>query len=65
MNLAMQSIRTGQCEAAIVGGANVCLKPQTSINFHKLGMLASDGKCKAFDASCKSSLGMSKKINIL
>lgn len=51
VDLALVSIRTGKCEAAIVTGVNVCLKPQTSISFVKLGMLASDGKCKAFDAS--------------
>lgn len=51
MDQAMLSIRTGQCDAAIVGGVNLCLKPQTSINFNKLGMLSVEGKCKAFDAS--------------
>lgn len=51
MDQAMLSIRTGQCDAAIVGGVNICLKPQTSINFNKLGMLSVEGKCKAFDAT--------------
>jgi fatty acid synthase len=48
---AMTSMRTGQCDAAIVVGSNLCLKPATSVSFHRLGMLAVDGSCKAFDAS--------------
>lgn len=48
---AITAIRTGQCEAAIVGGTNLCLKPTTSLQFNRLNMLSVDGKCKAFDAS--------------
>lgn len=48
---AVLAIRTGQCDAAIVGGVNLCLKPHSSLNFHKLGMLSPEGMCKAFDAS--------------
>lgn len=48
---AILAIRTGQCDAAIVGGVNLCLKPHSSLNFHKLGMLSPEGMCKAFDAS--------------
>jgi len=48
---AVASIRSGHCDAAIVGGVNLLLKPQSSLQFHRLGMLAADGKCKAFDAS--------------
>lgn len=48
---AISAIRSGQCDAAIVGGVNLLLKPQSSLQFHRLGMLAPDGKCKAFDVS--------------
>ena len=51
MERAVSSIRAGECEAAIVGGANLLLKPQASLEFHRLNMLAMDGSCKAFDAS--------------
>lgn len=51
LDQAMLSIRSGQSDAAIVGGVNLCLKPQTSINFNKLGMLSTEGKCKSFDSS--------------
>ncbi|XP_063312266.1 fatty acid synthase [Pelobates fuscus] len=48
---AYRAIHHGQCNAAIVGGVNVLLKPNTSVQFMKLGMLSPDGTCKSFDAS--------------
>ncbi|XP_051888628.1 fatty acid synthase [Pristis pectinata] len=48
---AFQAIRHGQCDSAIVGGVNLLLKPNTSVQFMKLGMLSPDGSCKSFDAS--------------
>lgn len=50
LNQAMLALRSGQCEAAIVGGSTLTLKPTTSLNFFRLGMLSPDGKCKAFDS---------------
>ncbi|XP_059470308.1 fatty acid synthase [Neocloeon triangulifer] len=48
---AVSAMRTGQCDAAIVGGVNLLLKPTCSLQFHRLGMLSPQGMCKAFDAS--------------
>ncbi|XP_038206276.1 fatty acid synthase-like [Zerene cesonia] len=48
---AVSAIRAGQCDAAVVAGANLCLKPGTSLNFHRLSMLSPEGRCAAFDAS--------------
>lgn len=48
---AVSAMRTGQCDAAIVGGVNLVLKPTSSLQFHRLNMLSPDGMCKAFDAS--------------
>ena len=47
----MLAIRTGQCDAAIVGGTSLCLKPHTTLQFQKLGMLAPDGTCKSYDVT--------------
>lgn len=47
---ALMAIRTGQCDAAIVGGVNLVLQPTQSLQFHRLNMLSPDGKCKTFDA---------------
>ncbi|XP_068199679.1 fatty acid synthase [Antennarius striatus] len=48
---AFHAIRHGQCDAALVGGVNLLLKPNTSVQFMKLGMLSPEGTCKSFDSS--------------
>lgn len=53
LNQAMLALRSGQCEAALVGGSTLTLKPTTALNFYRLGMLSPDGMCKAFDANGK------------
>lgn len=49
LHSAYQAIRSGQCSMAIVGGINVLLKPHTSVQFMKLGMLSPTGTCRSFD----------------
>jgi len=49
--LACQSLRTGACDVALAGGVNVILSPETTVMLAKAGMLATDGRCKTFDAS--------------
>lgn len=51
LSQAVAAIRSGQCDAAVVAGTNLCLKPANSLNFHRLGMLSPEGRCAAFDAS--------------
>ena len=51
LDQALRAIRTGQCDAAIVGGTSLCLRPSTSAQFQKLGMLSPEGACKSFDVS--------------
>ncbi|KAJ2944093.1 hypothetical protein O0L34_g18059 [Tuta absoluta] len=50
---AASAMRAGHCDAAIVAGCNLCLKPANSLNFHRLSMLSPEGKCAAFDAGGK------------
>lgn len=47
-HLAMQSLRQGETEVALVGGVNALLSPAISIGFAQAGMLARDGRCKTF-----------------
>ncbi|KAL1444885.1 hypothetical protein MTO96_029425 [Rhipicephalus appendiculatus] len=47
---AVMALRSGRCEAAIVGGSNITLEPTMSQSFQCLGLLSQDGKCKAFDS---------------
>ncbi|KAJ8946541.1 hypothetical protein NQ318_004677, partial [Aromia moschata] len=46
---AYRAIRVGEVDAAIVGGASLCLHPFVSLQFARLGVLSPDGSCKAFD----------------
>ncbi|XP_014477063.1 PREDICTED: fatty acid synthase [Dinoponera quadriceps] len=50
MEHAFRCIQDGQCDAAIVGGANLCLHPYVSLQFSRLGVLSPDGRSKVFDA---------------
>ena len=50
-DLAVKSLLCGRCEFAIAAGTNLLLKPGTALHMLRLGMLAKDGSCKAFDAS--------------
>ncbi|MBB4952061.1 amino acid adenylation domain-containing protein [Agrobacterium vitis] len=46
IHLACESIRRGECEAAIAGGVNLILHP---MHYARLsGMLSTDGRCKSF-----------------
>ena len=47
---ACQSVWSGETTLAIAGGVNVILTPENTISQTKLGALAADGRCKAFDA---------------
>ncbi|XP_044766742.1 fatty acid synthase-like [Coccinella septempunctata] len=51
LSQAIGAIRSGECDSAIVGGANLLLKPNGSLQFHRLSMLSPQGMCKAFDSS--------------
>lgn len=44
-----KAIQLGHCDAAIVGGCNLCLHPYVSLQFARLGVLSRDGRCKVFD----------------
>lgn len=50
LHLAVQSLRRGECDHAIVGGVNLVLAPEPSISYARAGMLAADGRCKTFSA---------------
>lgn len=51
VHLATQSLQTGESNLCLVGGVNLILSPDLTITFSQARMLASDGRCKTFDAS--------------
>ncbi len=51
IHLACQSLRNGESEMALVGGANVILRPDVTLAYSATGMLAPDGRSKFGDAA--------------
>ncbi|WP_103364778.1 SDR family NAD(P)-dependent oxidoreductase [Pseudomonas syringae] len=47
--LAVNAIKSGECELALAGGVNLIWSPQHFIAFTKNGMLSKDGKSYTFD----------------
>ncbi|HEV8711727.1 MAG TPA: beta-ketoacyl synthase N-terminal-like domain-containing protein [Candidatus Binatia bacterium] len=50
VHLACCSLWNRECTLALAGGVNLILSPAITINFTKAGVMAPDGRCKAFDA---------------
>ncbi len=48
---AVDSLRTGRCETALVGAANLVLLPTIGLGAARAGMLSPQGKCRSFDSS--------------
>ncbi|MGH9663431.1 MAG: beta-ketoacyl synthase N-terminal-like domain-containing protein, partial [Bryobacteraceae bacterium] len=51
LHLACQSLRAGECEAALVGGVHLVLSAGVMVTFSQARMLSPDGLSKTFDAS--------------
>ena len=51
LHQAITSLRTSECSLALAGGVNIISEPETMVSLSKAGMLAPDGRCKAFDAA--------------
>lgn len=45
---AIEALRGGHCDAAVIGGVNALVSPDVYVSFSKSGMLCEDGRCKTF-----------------
>jgi polyketide synthase PksN len=46
---AVESLRRGECDGALVGGVNVICHPGNSVAYYRAGMLSPRGRCATFD----------------
>ncbi|NVB36871.1 acyltransferase domain-containing protein [Pseudenhygromyxa sp. WMMC2535] len=49
LHLAVAALRRGECDLALAGGVQHHLVPHTTLSLARFGMMAADGRCKAFD----------------
>lgn len=49
IDLAFSLMRSGQCDSVIIGTSNLILHPYCTLQFARLGVLATDGYCRPFD----------------
>ncbi|WP_172381392.1 type I polyketide synthase [Streptomyces sp. MNP-20] len=50
-HLAVQSLRRGECDLAVVTCASAIIDPQALVQACKMSMLSADGRCKTWDVS--------------
>ncbi|XP_038216643.1 fatty acid synthase-like [Zerene cesonia] len=64
LDLAYQAIMHGEVDSAIVGGAGLCLHPQSSVHYGRIMPVSKDGKMKSFDMDACGCV-RSEAINVL
>ncbi len=51
---AVEDLQRGRCEAAIVGGSNLCIDPKKHLIYDRVhGILSKTGVCRPFDEQGK------------
>ncbi|MET8700108.1 beta-ketoacyl synthase N-terminal-like domain-containing protein [Kitasatospora sp. NPDC004723] len=56
VHLACQSLRTGDCDLALAGGAYLALPQQSGYQYEPKGIMSPDGSCRPFDAAANGTV---------
>lgn len=62
---AVNAMRNGICETALVCGVTICLRPYVAGCFQSLQMIGKDGRCKCLDASANGYVRSEAVVAIL
>ncbi|KAL4896611.1 hypothetical protein BDV59DRAFT_198970 [Aspergillus ambiguus] len=65
LHLAVQSIRSGESDSAVVAGGNLNLQPDDYVSMSNLGLLNDDGRTYSFDHRAKSGFARGEGIACL
>jgi amino acid adenylation domain-containing protein len=57
VHMACQSLRAGECDAALAGGVAIAPPSQRGYLYEEGGILAADGHCRPFDAAADGTVG--------
>ncbi|MBC2903711.1 type I polyketide synthase [Streptomyces cupreus] len=64
VHLAMNSLRWGECDHALVAGTNLIMTPVINIFYTQAGLSAPDGRCKPFSAAADG-IGRAEGVAVL